>query len=153
MLIFVTGLLLCMKFVVQMFSLQIMWHLMLFLFLFTPYYKIPAEQIYSICCSVTDQQHWNILQGLEWTFVMNKHCQTIPSLNVICSVSLETLLLFAWCVCFEWFGNVSPEMNWSERRAHYRLQSTRSPTLPCGIPLFFNVHQPTPSKKEPKCSQ
>lgn len=44
-----------------------------------------------------------------------------------------------------------PEMNCNGCRAHYRLQSTRAATLPCGIPLH-KFHQRTPSKKELKCS-
>lgn len=144
MLIFVMRLLLCKKW---LFSLQILWHLMLLLFFFISYHKISAEQIYSICCSVTDQLLWNVLKGLERTFLINKHCQTIPLLKVFCCG------LFVWCI-FEWFGNVSSK--WTEVSAQH--------TIDCRVPDIHHCHveplsltftsplKPTPSKKEPKWS-
>lgn len=95
--------------------------------LFTTYYKISAQHFLQ---SVTDQ-HWNILQGLEWMFLMNKHCQTIPPFNVICfnCQSLETLL-FARFICFEWFGNVS--LKWTEVSAEL--------TIDCRVPDLQHCH-------------
>lgn len=67
-----------------------------------------------------------------------KHCQTIPSLNVIGYCSLETLLLL------EWFGNVDLKGTGSEWRAHNKTVEYQNIALWNSV--SFTVHQLTPSR-------
>lgn len=143
--IFLTGLLLCMKW---LFSLRIMWHLMWFCFfcfvLFTQYYKNICRA--NLCRVLPTNKTLRHPAG-TWMNVSRGKISTaklfLPS-NVICSVRLlERLLLL--CLLFEWFGNVS--LKWTEVSAQHTVDCRVPDLQHCHVEALSFVNQPTPSKK------
>lgn len=141
MLIFVTGLLLCMKW---LFSLLIRWLLMILPFCLRHITKYLLSKSCRICGRVllTNDTETSCRDLNVFSWISTAKLFLLS--NVICYICQSLENIIAWCICFEWFGNVS--LNWTEVSAEH--------TVDCRVPDLQHCHvelsSPTPSKKEPK---